>query len=136
MRIPLGPPGLWHKTPTSNPANGPPSCFSIRGTSSFSRTWFSDRAGGPSFFPRPNRPALKDLLSGGRQILRACGAQDDRPVPFAKSSPPVPLSAYAERGNDGTDCVSPLPKGEGIKGVRIQEKDRLWVIVFFVSSAR
>ncbi len=82
-------------------------------TSSFSRTWFSDRAGGPSFFPRPNRPALKDLLSGGRQILRACGAQDDRPVPFAKSSPPVPLSAYAERGNDGTDCGFPSPEGRG-----------------------
>ena len=47
------------------------------------------------------------------------------PARFAKSSPPVPLSPYAERGNDGTDCVSPLPKGEGIKGVRTRAKDLL-----------
>src|SRR5207248_509497 len=38
------------------------------------------------------------------------------PARFAKSSPPVPLSPYAERGNDGTDCVSLLRRERGSKG--------------------
>jgi len=39
------------------------------------------------------------------------------------SSPPVPLS-LRERGNEGPGVVSPLPKGEGIKGVKTNTRER------------
>src|SRR5437588_507863 len=70
-------------------------------------------------------PILSTLV-GGKGKRAACA--NSRSFARARSArsglTPCPPLHHVERGNDGRALVSPLPKGEGIKGVRTNESGR------------
>src|SRR5205823_3902452 len=58
------------------------------------------------------------LLPISRRFLETLASRASTRNDEPRASPPVPLSAYAERGDDGRTEFHLSRKGEGIKGVR------------------
>src|SRR5439155_12922051 len=106
----------WLRTVRRQPA-GPEGVHQREG-----RAELPARSGGVHDIPPPHSHPQRGRHAGAdRDILPGLHAVTSPLTPFPWSPHPLSPSPF-RRG--GTSCVPPLPKGEGVRGVRTGQRDR------------